>query len=94
MQVTRKPASKDDSPAGSALRSGIIGNVEVRLEAWLGEARLTVAALEALEAGAVVPLETTLADAVELRLNGVLVGKGELVSVGDRFGVRLTELMK
>jgi flagellar motor switch protein FliN/FliY len=53
-----------------------------------------VAELAALRDGAVVPLDAPLSQAVELRLNGVAVAKGELVSVGDRFAVRLLEISK
>lgn len=76
------------------INPALIENVQVSLEAYLGEARLTVAELGALGQGSVIPLEAALNRAVELRLNGVVVGAGELVSVGDRFGVRLTELAK
>jgi flagellar motor switch protein FliN/FliY len=82
-------------PAESArINAAVIDSIEVALEAHLGDARLTVAELGALEPGSVIPLEAALNRAVELRLNGVPVGRGELVAVGDRFGVRLTELAK
>jgi flagellar motor switch protein FliN/FliY len=77
---------------GGGINRALIDNVEVSLEAWLGEAKLTVADLGALKTGSVVPLQAGLDRAVELRLNGVSVGRGELVAVGDRFGVRLVEL--
>lgn len=70
----------------------ILGAVEVTLEALIGEARLTVAELNALKPGAVISLGSTLAHPVELRLGGAVVARGELVAVDDRFGVRLTEL--
>lgn len=72
----------------------LIDNVEVSLEAYLGPARMTVADLSALSENSVVRLESGLNRSVELRLNGISVGTGELVAVGDRFGVRLTELAK
>ena len=82
------------SPA-SAEKSGsarLIENVEVVLEACVGAARLTVRELTALKPGETVTLDAALNQAVELRLNGVAVARGELVAVGDRFGVRLTEI--
>ena len=84
--------TKAPETAGGRINKGIIDNVGVTLEAFVGEARLTVAELTALKAGAVVPLEASLAEAVELRLNGVPVARGELVAVGDRFGVRIAEV--
>ena len=70
----------------------LIEHVEVTLDAFVGGARLTVAELNALQPGSTVKLDTALNQAVELRLNGTVVGRGELVAVGDRFGVRLTEI--
>src|SRR4051812_5889101 len=72
------------------LSSRLIENVGVELEAFLGAAAMTVAELTALTPGSVVALDAQLNAAVELRLNGVAVARGELVAVGDKFGVRLS----
>ena len=80
--------------AASTSRRQLIDNVNVRLEAYLGGARMTVAELSALREGATVPLDSSLSEAVELRLNGIAVARGELVSVGDKFAVRLIEVSK
>ena len=73
---------------------GIIAGVEVVLEARLGSANMTVAELMKLKAGDSVPLDAALNRDVELLLNGVAVARGELVAVGDRFGVRLLEIVR
>ncbi len=39
-----------------------------------------------------VTLDAPLNQAVELRLNGTVIAHGELVAVGDKFGVRLSEI--
>jgi flagellar motor switch protein FliN/FliY len=70
----------------------LIDAVEVSLDGFLGSARMTVGELSALEKGGVITLDATLNTAVELRLNGVAVARGELVAVGDNFAVRLTEI--
>jgi len=70
----------------------LIDSVEVSLDGFLGSARMTVAELTALKEGAVIPLGAALNSPVELRLNGVAVARGELVAVGDKFAVRLTEI--
>jgi flagellar motor switch protein FliN/FliY len=74
------------------LNTKLIDAVEIVLEGFLGSVRMTVAELTALKEGAVIPLDATLNTPVELRLNGVAVGRGELVAVGDKFAVRLTEI--
>ena len=85
--------AKADSPLG-AINPKLIETVSVTLEAYLGEARMTVAELTALKDASVVPLDAALNQSVELRLNGQAVARGELVAVGDSFAVRLTEIAK
>ena len=89
------PSDSSDEPAsdpGKGIKSQLIDNVGVRLEAYLGGAPMTVGELAALAAGSVVALDAPLTQSVELRLNGVAVARGELVSVGDKFAVRLIEV--
>jgi len=86
------PAKADNALAG--INPKLIETVSVTLEAYLGEARMTVAELTALKDSSVVPLDAALNQSVELRLNGVAVARGELVAVGDSFAVRLTEIAK
>ena len=78
------------SPFGGNLE--LIRNVKVRLEASLGSAELTGGELFALKEGAVVPLQQPSDAPIDIVLDGRIVGRGELVVVGDNFGVRLTEI--
>ncbi|PSJ42336.1 hypothetical protein C7I55_08170 [Sphingomonas deserti] len=70
----------------------LVDHLGVRLEAFVGDVRMTVAELMALRRDAVVPLDGGLARPVELRLNNVVVATGELVAVDDKLGVRLIEI--
>lgn len=70
----------------------LLRGVEVRLDALLGRGRMTAQALMSLSKGSVVPLENSLADHVELYLNDALIARGEIVAVGDHFGVRIVEI--
>jgi flagellar motor switch protein FliN len=78
----------DEQPAWPSALSA----VDVSVEAYLGNASMTVAALKALQTGGVVTLESALNAFVELRVNGVAIAEGELVAVGDQFGVRIVRL--
>ena len=90
--VSATPA-KPDAQLGK-INPKLIETVGVTLEAYLGEARMTVAELTALKDNSVVPLDAALNQSVELRLNGVAVARGELVAVDDSFAVRLTEIAR
>jgi flagellar motor switch protein FliN/FliY len=70
----------------------LLRGVEVKLDALLGRGRMTAEELMSLSKGSVVTLENSLADHVELYLNEALVARGEIVAVGDHFGVRITEI--
>lgn len=91
MTTKIKPAATGSAPL-SRINPQLIDAVEVELEGFIGTARMTVAALSALEKGGVITLDATLNTAVELCLNGVAVARGELVAVDDHFAVRLTEI--
>ena len=64
----------------------------VTLEARIGSAVMSIARLMELKAGDCVPLDAELNSDVELVLNGVTIARGELVAVGDSFGVRIAEI--
>jgi flagellar motor switch protein FliN/FliY len=72
--------------------SPLLRDLNVTLQARLGDAVMPIAELLALHAGSVLSLETRLNEPVELYLNDALVGRGEIVAVDDRFGVRILEI--
>lgn len=69
-----------------------LDHVAVEIEAVLGTTSMTIGELRALVENDVVPLAASLADPVELRVNGRVIGVGEIVAVGDSFGVRITRI--
>lgn len=79
-------------PPRGSIDPKLIDKVDVTLEAFLGDARMTVGQVAGLSAGSLVELDAPLSQTVELRLNGLAVARGELVAAGDRFAVRLLEV--
>jgi flagellar motor switch protein FliN/FliY len=76
------------------LPSRLIDHVEIELEVLLGDARLTVSELSKLGPGDVVPIDRKLSEAAEIRVNGRVIARGEIVSVDDKFAIRVTEIGK
>jgi flagellar motor switch protein FliN/FliY len=74
------------------LNNRLIESVDVKLETYLGATSMTIAALNDLRVGSAIALDAALNEVVELRLNGVCIAHGELVAVGDKFGVRVTAI--
>lgn len=91
MSSETDPKAKGGSES-ERISMDLLAGVRVVLEARLGEASMTVEDLMALKSGAIVTLETGLADHVDLYLNEVLVARGEIVAVDGKFGVRVAEL--
>lgn len=85
---------EDGEAASRRIDPKLIGAVEVVLEAHLGSATMTVLELTNLKAGDSVSLDSALNQDVELRLNGATIARGELVSVGNNFGVRITDIVR
>lgn len=67
----------------------VLDDIPVTVEAVLGSVSITVAQLKTLAEGDSLTLDQALGDPVTLRLNGVVIASGELVAVGENFGVRI-----
>jgi len=95
MTEEKTSASGDDATPPKPIvpiDQSLFGEVRVAIEAQLGHTEMTVDALMALKSGSIVTLQTGLADHVDLYVNGACVARGEIVAVGDQFGVRITEV--
>ncbi|GAA4044787.1 FliM/FliN family flagellar motor switch protein [Parerythrobacter jejuensis] len=75
-----------------ATRARLVDHVEVTCEAVLGSGEITVGKLNALAKGDVVALDRSPADPVDIRVNGKTIARGEIVTVDDKFAIRLTEI--
>jgi flagellar motor switch protein FliN/FliY len=89
---TIEPAAKPNGASAPRLNRTLIDNVDITIDTYLGSTTMTIATLNELRAGSVIALDAALNEVVELRLNGVCIAHGELVAVGDKFGVRITAL--
>ena len=72
----------------------LIQGVKVGLSVAVGECELTVAELFALKEGSILTLDRASDELVDLYMDSKLIGRGELVVVGESFGVRIVELGK
>jgi len=73
-------------------RESLVGHIEVSCEAVLGQGMLTISSLEKLRPGDTVPLDRSPADPVDIRIGGKTIARGEIVTIDDRFAIRLTEV--
>ena len=73
-------------------RMDLIKHIKVSLHVRIGEAELSVSELLALKSGSTVKFDRLVNDPMDLILEGQVVGRGELVAVGDSLGFRLSEV--
>ena len=83
-------AAEKGRPLGERL--DLVEHVQVKLTVTLGEAEINVGKLFSLAANDVITLDRDADAPVDIRLNGRVVARGLLVAVGDKFGVRVTEI--
>lgn len=98
MSATARIISLEELEAGNAAvplqASGALQallHVRTRLQACVGSAEMSVAELLDAQVDQVLPLDTALDQPIDLLVEGRVVARGQLVAVGDCFGVRITE---
>ena len=72
---------------------GMLMDVGMQLTVELGRAKMSVKQVLELQQGAVLELDRIAGDAVDIYVNDHLIGRGDVVVVDDKFGVRITELI-
>lgn len=72
---------------------GLLMHVPLHLTVELGKATMSVAEILKLGTGSVVELDRTVGHPVDLLANDRPIARGEIVAVGESFGLRITELV-
>jgi flagellar motor switch protein FliN len=90
--VQKGPSNGGEPKSSGVIKDMLFDHITVKLTAILGEGELPVASLLELEPGSVVPLKTPLNGRVKIFVNDVAVAAGDVVAVGDQFGVRITDV--
>jgi flagellar motor switch protein FliN/FliY len=68
-------------------------DVPIQLTVELGSSQMTIKELLQLSLGSVVPLDKPANAAVDILVNGKLVGRGEVVIADQNFGIRIKEII-
>jgi flagellar motor switch protein FliM len=88
LTTSHRVGSRPDVEPDAAIRDSL-GQVPVRVWAELGQARLSLTEIVALGVGAVVELDRRLEDPIDLYVNGLRLGHGELEIIDDEWAVRI-----
>ena len=83
-------------PVDSAVAANfrLLQDVDVKLTVEIGSTRLTLRELLALGETSVIELDREADELLDVFVNGTLIGRGEVVTVGDKYGVKMTELVQ
>ncbi|MFZ6018031.1 MAG: flagellar motor switch protein FliN [Chloroflexota bacterium] len=68
-------------------------DVMLKVTVELGRTRMTLQQVLDLQNGSVVELDRLAGDPVDVFVNDLLIARGEVVVVDDKFGVRITEVI-
>ncbi|MET0307884.1 MAG: flagellar motor switch protein FliN [Sphingomonas sp.] len=79
--------------ASVAANFRLIQDVGVKLTVEIGSTQLSLRELLALGETSVIELDREANELLDVFVNGTLIGRGEVVTVGEKFGVRMTELV-
>ena len=89
-EASTKPKIDPNSAAVNNLR--VLENIEVRLTVEVGNTEIKIKDLLRLNEGSVVELDRLAGEPLDILANGTKIAKGEVVMVGERFGIRFTEV--
>lgn len=77
----------------SAENLRLLENIGVRLSVEVGRTELTIRDLLRLSEGSVIELDRLAGDPLDVLVNGTPIAKGEVVMVGERFGIRFGQII-
>jgi len=85
-------ATKPERAGSENLR--VLENIEVQMTVEVGRSEITIRDLLRLSEGSVLELERLAGDPLDILVNGTMIAKGEVVMVGERFGIRFGEIVE
>jgi flagellar motor switch protein FliN/FliY len=78
-------------PESDKLRA--LENIEVEMSVEVGRTEISISELLRLNEGSVVELDRLAGEPLDILVNGTLIAKGEIVMVGERFGIRFSDIV-
>ncbi len=91
--MTGEPVASAKAQAPHSADLGAFGAISVRLSIEVGALRMSLRDVLALQVGTVHALDRRVDQPVDVLVNDRLIARGEIVTIGDRFGVKLTDIV-
>ena len=68
-------------------------DISVEISVEIGRTKMPIGQLLSLSKGSIIELNKIAGESVDILVNGKLLGKGEIVVVNERLGVRIVEIV-
>lgn len=93
-KASEKSVAETVQPNSAAVNNlRVLENIEVKLTVEVGNTEIKIKDLLRLNEGSVVELDRLAGDPLDILANGTRIAKGEVVMVGEKFGIRFTEVV-
>lgn len=95
MATNRAPKNKADAPTPAAPRDNIdlLDDMPVMVQIVLGGTRKTMEEIADMGEQSLIELDRAVGDPIDVLVNGKQFARGEVITVNENFGVRLTEVL-
>ena len=91
--TTQEP-NQDTKPEREGVENlKVLENIDVGLTVEVGSTEIKIRDLLRLSEGSVIELDRLAGDPLDILVNGTMIAKGEVVMVGERFGIRFSEIV-
>ncbi len=95
--VSAAPSTPDTvdlaSPLAATGAFQLLRDVEVEITLEIGRRKMRIADVLKLSSGQTLQLAKAAGEPLDILVNGRLLGRGEAVVLGDRYGIRITEIV-
>ncbi len=93
VQANELPDLDEGAASGEPIGLEGVLNVPVRVTVHVGSARMTLAELVELGPGSLVLLDRDAHEPADIVVNGKLVARGEVVTIEEKYAVRISEVL-
>src|SRR5579862_4781031 len=90
--LSEAPRLTDGAAMAANRNFRLLADIPVRMSVEVGSTSMKLAEVMDLAEGSVVELNRQADELLDIMVNGTLIAKGEVVTVGTRYGIRIVEI--
>lgn len=93
MSETEDPGVEREQPAEGNINQEVIRSIPITMSVEVGSTTLKLRDLLRLSQGSVLELDRGVGEPMDVKINDTVIAKGEVVSVGDKLGISVVEIV-